>query len=65
MSEKLLFSRKEAAQRLGLSVQSIDLLTHSGRLPVVKVGNRVMVHGDTLAEFAKTGTSQNISKAAK
>jgi excisionase family DNA binding protein len=61
--EPLLVSRKIAAQRLGLSVRSIDLLISSERLDCVVVGGRVLIPSSALHDFAKRGTPQRIRPA--
>ena len=55
MSTKLLFTRKETAEELGLSIKSIDGLIKSGALLAVRIGNRVRVSAEALSQFAKTG----------
>lgn len=56
MSNKLLYSRPEVAELIGVSLATVEALTDSGQLASVKVGRSVRVSADALAEFAKTGT---------
>lgn len=50
---KLLYSKKEAAQLLSLSVRSVDNLTVAKELKAVKIGKSVRFHHDELERFAK------------
>ncbi len=49
---RLLFSRREVASLLNLSVRSIDHLILTGRLQSRKLGHRRMVPRDSLENFA-------------
>lgn len=51
---KLLYSRKDAAFALSVSLRSIDHLISKGRLKTRKLGNRVMVAHAELCRFADT-----------
>jgi excisionase family DNA binding protein len=60
---KLLYSRKQAAEALSLSVRALDQLILSGQLGATRVGRRVTCHVDELERFAQHGTRTiNISK---
>jgi excisionase family DNA binding protein len=50
--EKLLYSRKEAAYRLSLSVRKLDYLIEQGHLKVTRIGRKVTVHAKQLEKFA-------------
>ena len=52
---RLLFSRREAAQSLGVSTSTLDGLIRSGALPHVKISNRVFVSIEVLKDFAAKG----------
>jgi excisionase family DNA binding protein len=54
--EKLLFTRREVAALIGLSVASVEALTKSRQLKTVKVGRSVRIHVNDLQEFARKGT---------
>jgi len=49
---KLLYSRKEAAQLLSLSLRSVDQLISSRKLQTRNIGKRVLVIGDSLLAYA-------------
>ncbi|PYX53826.1 MAG: hypothetical protein DMG76_24075 [Acidobacteria bacterium] len=52
---KLLYSRKEAAQLLSISLRSIDHLISSQKIQTRKIGKRVLVTSDSLLEIASGG----------
>ena len=49
--EKLLLTRKEAAQALNISVDTLDELRNSGKLHAVNIGARVYYSPDELKSF--------------
>lgn len=49
--EKLLLTRKEAAQVLNISVDTLDMLRSSGKLRAVNIGARVYYSPDELRAF--------------
>lgn len=49
--EKLLLTRKEAAQTLDISVDTLDELRNSGKLRAVNIGARVYYSPDELRAF--------------
>ncbi len=49
--EKLLLTRKEAAQTLNISVDTLDELRNSGKLRAVNIGARVYYSPDELRAF--------------
>jgi excisionase family DNA binding protein len=49
--EKLLLTRKEAAQALNISVDTLDELRNSGKLRAVNIGARVYYSPDELRAF--------------
>jgi hypothetical protein len=51
-TSKLLYSRKEAAQLLSLSLRSVDHLISSKKLQTRNIGKRVLVIGDSLSGYA-------------
>jgi excisionase family DNA binding protein len=51
-SEKLLYSRTEAAELLGVCVLTVDNLVKRGELQPRYVGSRVLFSRTTLARFA-------------
>ena len=52
--EKLLYSRRDAARALSLSVRSIDYLICTGRIPTRRVGGKILIHVTDVRRFAKT-----------
>lgn len=49
--EKLLLTRKEAAQALNISVDTLDELRNTGKLRSVNIGARVYYSPDELRAF--------------
>lgn len=49
--EKLLLTRKEAAQALNISVDTLDELRNAGKLRAVNIGTRVYYSPDELRAF--------------
>jgi hypothetical protein len=52
MIEKFLYSRKEAAYALGISVRSLDYLIAGKQLDTRRIGKKVLVTRASLATFA-------------
>ena len=50
--EKFLFSRKEAAFSLGISVRSIDYLISHDELVTRRIGRKVLVTRESLRRYA-------------
>jgi excisionase family DNA binding protein len=51
-NSQLLYSRREAAQLLSLSLRTIDHLISENKLQVRKAGKRVLVLADSLRQYA-------------
>lgn len=49
--EKLLLTRKEAAQALNISVDTLDELRNAGKIRAVNIGARVYYSPDELRAF--------------
>lgn len=49
--EKLLLTRKEAAEALNISVDTLDELRNAGKLRAVNIGTRVYYSPDELRAF--------------
>lgn len=49
--EKLLITRKEAAEALNISVDTLDMLRNSGKIRDVSIGARVYYSPDELRAF--------------
>jgi len=50
---KILYTKREAAQLLSISVRSLDYLIFSQQLPARRIGRRVLVHRDAIEQFAR------------
>jgi excisionase family DNA binding protein len=53
VNEKVLYTKREAAQLLSISLRSIDYLIFSRQLPTRRIGRRVLVHRDAVEQFAR------------
>jgi len=53
MQTRILHSKREAAQLLGVSVRTVDGLIKGGELRVRRVGRRVLVTRHSIEEFAR------------
>ncbi len=51
--EKLLYSRRDAAEALSLSIRSVDYLITTGRLSTRRVGGKLLIPAGTLRRFAR------------
>lgn len=51
--ERLGYSRAEAAQMLNISLRTVDRLIAEKQLPVRRIGRRVLIIRDVLAQFFK------------
>lgn len=49
--EKLLLTRREAAQALNIGVDTLDMLRNSGKIRAVNIGARVYYSPDELRDF--------------
>jgi excisionase family DNA binding protein len=52
-TEKVLYTKRETAQLLSISLRSVDYLIFSQELPVRRIGRRVLVHRDAIERFAR------------
>ena len=50
---KVLYTKREAAQLLSVSVRSVDYLIFSRQLPSRRIGRRVLIHRDAIEQFAR------------
>ena len=53
VAHKVLYTKREAAQLLSISVRSIDYLIFSRQIPARRIGRRVLVHRDAIEQFAR------------
>ena len=51
--EKLLYSRRDTAEALSLSVRSIDYLVTTGRLSARRVGGKILIPASAIRRFAR------------
>ena len=51
--DKVLYTKREAAQLLSISVRSLDYLIFSRQMPTRRIGRRVLVHRDAIEHFAR------------
>jgi len=54
ITDKLLYTKREAAQLLSISLRSLDYLIVSQQLATRRIGRRVLVHRDSVEQFART-----------
>jgi excisionase family DNA binding protein len=52
-TDKVLYTKREAAQLLSISLRSLDYLIFSQQLPARRIGRRVLVHRDSIEQFAR------------
>jgi excisionase family DNA binding protein len=52
-TEKVLYTKREAAQLLSISLRSVDYLIFNRQLPARRIGRRVLVHRDSIEQFAR------------
>ena len=65
MIEKFLYSRKEAAHALGISVRSLDYLIAGKQLDTRRIGKKVLITRASLAAFASANHYGSMSTAAR
>jgi excisionase family DNA binding protein len=53
MNDKILYTKKEAAEQLSLSVSSLDILIARGDIEVRQFGKRILVPRTELERLAK------------
>jgi excisionase family DNA binding protein len=49
---KLVYTRAEAAERLAISISSLDMLIATGRLKAIRKGRRVTIHKSEIERMA-------------
>ena len=54
VNEKVLYTKREAAELLSISIRSLDYLITSRQLPTRRIGRRVLVHRNAIERFAQT-----------
>jgi len=53
VSDRALFSRKEAAAYVGVSLSTLDVITARGLVRVRRIGRRVLIHHAELDRFVR------------
>jgi excisionase family DNA binding protein len=51
--EKVLYTKRETAQILSISLRSVDYLIFSRQISTRRIGRRVLVHRDAIEQFAR------------
>jgi excisionase family DNA binding protein len=52
---KLLYSRKDAARLLSISLRSVDYMIAAGKLKTRKIGSRILIPASAIQRMAETG----------
>jgi excisionase family DNA binding protein len=53
VEEKILYTKREAAELLSISLRSLDYLIFSHQIPTRRIGRRVLIHRDAIEQFAR------------
>jgi len=53
MEVKLLYSKRESAQILSISLRTLDALIKRKELAFLRIGKRVLISGQSLQEFVE------------
>jgi excisionase family DNA binding protein len=61
--EKLLYSRRDAAEALSLSVRSIDYLITTNRLASRRVGGKILIPASAVRRFAREDHPESVRSA--
>jgi hypothetical protein len=61
--EKLLYSRRDTAEALSLSIRSIDYLITTGRLPARRVGGKILIPVSAVRRFAREDHPDSVRTA--
>jgi hypothetical protein len=62
--QRLLYSRKEAARQLSISIRSLDDLIATKKLATRRLGKRVLVPHGELVRFARADHFEPMAEAA-
>jgi hypothetical protein len=49
---KLLYSRRDAAHAISVSIRALDILIANGQIATRKIGSRVLITAETLTRYA-------------
>lgn len=64
-TEKMTFDRKEAAQRLGVSVVTLDRELAKNKMPHFRVGRRVLFTQELLERYIEQNTQYAVTKRSR
>ncbi len=62
--EKLLYSRRDAAEALSLSIRSVDYLITTGRLSTRRVGSKILIPVGAIRRFAREDHPESVRTPA-
>ena len=66
LSEKILLSRKDAADAMSVSLRKLDYLIAEGKIQgVVKIGKRTLIGRAALEKFARNPGASNLENGAE
>lgn len=63
--EKLLYSRRDAAEALSLSIRSVDYLITTGRLSTRRVGSKILIPAGAIRRFAKEDHPESVRSSGE
>ena len=61
--EKLLYSRRDTAEALCLSIRSVDYLITTGRLSTRRIGGKILISASTVRRFAREDHPESVRAA--
>jgi hypothetical protein len=61
--EKLLYSRRDTAEALCLSIRSVDYLITTGRLSTRRIGGKILVPASAVRRFAREDHPESVRAA--
>jgi hypothetical protein len=61
--EKLLYSRRDAAKALSLSIRPIDYLIATGRLTTRRIGGKILIPTSAVRRFAREDHPESVRTA--
>ncbi len=64
-TKKIIFDRKEAAQKLGVSVVTLDRELAKNKMPHFRVGRRVLFTQELLERYIEQNTQDAITRRSR
>jgi hypothetical protein len=61
--EKLLYSRRDTAEALCLSIRSVDYLITTGRLSTRRIGGKILIPTSAVRRFAREDHPESVRAA--